>query len=260
MMSNKVLLFLCVFFSLFSDEEYLKRTTIKYAEDQHFFLTCPKSGTTMLACYVMGLVNKPCYSLFGNRLYNHLRLDLDYSKTYLYHTHTASDLKRVNSKKNKLLFILRNYKECMGRNTKRPQYIHKFGTEDAFISIFQDKNFIYLKTYIANLMTFHDWDPDNRLIVYYEDLIENPKKEMERVLIFFKEPILNDIDSQVLEDIRCKSLTFYQKKHGSITKGKNLSHYSDALSDEAIVQIDESMKNSYPDLWKNYLSRYEGRL
>ena len=45
-------------------------------------------------------------------------------------------------------------------------------------------NYDYLKRYFENLKYFLEWDSNNRLIVYYEDMISKPKDFFLNVISF----------------------------------------------------------------------------
>ena len=131
----------------------------------HFLLTFPRSGTNLTCCYIQAATGKPIWflnqatsDLLSN---NRLQLRLDPSKSPLFREHIFEMLNGLNKKGNKLLFVLRNYKECIHRRVK------SFNTNNEFKNLFINRDPV-VEQYIGNLSTYDQWDPAHRLLIYYK--------------------------------------------------------------------------------------------
>ncbi len=226
--------------------------------DQHFLLTFPRSGTNLTSCYIQALARKPIWFMDQHaphrRANNRLDLKLDYTKTPLYRSHFHMPLKGMNKNGNKLLLILRNYKECIHReNTK----IH---SNEEFRDLFVKEEQI-VKTYLNNLAMYDSWDPANRLLIYYEDLIKTPVEQTKRILSFFDEPIPDFLTDDFLRSISGSTLESYHAQHkksgGSHSKGKDLEFHSKQIPNEYLVEIDQKMESLSANLWDTYLKKYK---
>src|SRR5689334_1223185 len=157
---------------LFSQDIILwKRADAPYISGEHFLLTYARSGTNLTSCYLQYLTGIPIKFLFDDRPYlaeNRLSVPIDYSKPTLYRTHYPKDLRKIDKQSNKLLYILRNYKEALYRHN-----YERFKTPEAFRDFFK-KNSPIVKEYMEGLQIYDQWDPDLRLMVHYEDLLTDP--------------------------------------------------------------------------------------
>ncbi len=229
---------------------------------QHFLLTFPRSGTNIASCYVQSIAKKPIWFIDQPKPYchanNRLNLQLDYSKTPIYRSHEAEPLQGLNKQGNKLLFLLRNYKECVHRKNHMKNGKHPSNEE--FKNLFVDTH-PSVKNYIDNLTTYDHWDPANRLLIFYEDLIANPLEQVEKILAFFGEPIPEFVNEEFLQSVSGEALEDYHEQHrktgGSHSKGKDLEFHSKQIPTEYLVEIDERMETQYPHLWEAYLNRYK---
>lgn len=226
------------------------------ASNQHFFMTFPRSGTNLTNCYIQALTGKPIafFTHKGtNTALNRLNMVLDYSKTTLYREHHGHLLAPWNKNGNKLLFVLRNYKESIHRKTN-------LKNAKDFRDVFTDDGPV-LWQYINNIRIFHHWDVNNRLLIYYEDLISDPMNEVKKILKFFDEPIPIYLTNEFLHDVAMKALNSYHEQHidsgGSHSKGQDLEYHTKQLPVKCIKAIDHFMETHFPVLWQNYLKRYK---
>ncbi len=228
-----------------------------HSEDaNHFLLTTPHSGTNLTYCYLQALTHKPVYRLNFDLTYfetNPLETFIDFSKKKLFKSHHGEFISLFNQKGNKLLFILRDYKEVMARNYGRD-----------FISKVKSNNFFHqskFSLYIDNLNVYDQWDPSNRLLIYYENLISYPAEEMKKIILFFDEPIPNCFTPAFLKEINEAVLAYYDKRYrhsgGSHSKGLDLKYHAKDTPSAILEMIDEYIATEYPVLWSKYLSRYK---
>jgi hypothetical protein len=227
------------------------------ASEQRFLLTFPKSGTNIISGYIQAIIKNPIQFIDSSNnqavACNRMFLTLDFSKPVIYRTHHVHQLAGLNINGNKLLMILRNYKECIHRHAK------EYKTVDEFKNLF-----IYyapiVQRYFNTLSFFDSWDPNNRLLIYYEDLIANPLPEIVKVLTFFGESIPADLTEDFLRQARDKILDSYHQNHinsgGSHSKGADPRYHSKQIPLDFLLEIDRAVITQYPFLFQKYLLKY----
>lgn len=224
----------------------------------HFLLTTPHSGTNLTYCYLQALIGKPVYRLnLDQSLFekNPLNSSLDFSKKPLFRSHDGRFLAKFNQNKSKLLFLLRDYKENLYRNTF-PGLLSNEEFKDLFLN--NHSKFIL---YITNLTTYDQWDPNYRLLIYYEDLITNPEKEVRKIIEFFDESVSDFLNPELLKKVTFDVLSYYNKRYepsgGSHSGGKALKYHSRKVLISVLQEIDNYIAIQYPDFWLKYLNRYQ---
>lgn len=149
-----------------------------------------------------------------------------------------------------LIFLIRNFKECIPRNAE-----HKSKFEMLFYKCLTESR----DSYISLLKTYDEWDCDRKIIIYYEDLITNPYLEMLRLLIFLGRlheclPRLQEFFENI-DDHHAKSIAMYEKHtSSSITKGKMVSFHESNLPDPKLWE--SRLRERFPLLYFKYLERY----
>jgi hypothetical protein len=238
---------------------FLTRSDAAEAVGQHFFLSYARSGTNLTSCYLQYLTGKPIKFLFDENSFlaeNRLNVPIDYSKPILYRTHFPRDLKKIDKKNNKLLYILRNCKECIFRHNYK-----QLASPEEYRDMFKEDDVI-IREYMEGLEIYDQWEPSLRLLVHYEDLLTDPMTVVTQILNFFEEPILRDLSSDLLEQISAQALASYDKQHraisgGSHSKGQDLLYHTKNLPHTILREIDSTLAENYPGLWKKYLQRYK---
>jgi len=171
------------------DTNPIKKSDLK----GELFITYPKSGTTLLQALIQLLTNKQILSIDPKNVIknpNRLKLSLDSDKPHLYHSHSlVKELKEINQSDNKLLMIIRNYKECIVS-------YQKFSPLEFLNSVIKHKSLDDqgFCQYIENLQFFDIWkDEDSKLLIYYEDFITNPEKTIKQVAEFYNDQLVSKI-------------------------------------------------------------------
>jgi len=252
-------IYVICFISFFSGSGMASTQRWSFDEDaigNEFLLTFPRSGTNLISCYLQALTGKPIHWIKQNDRRtsdNRIHVPINYSKLVLWRDHGKHDLLIFNKNQNKLLFVLRNYKECISRHMASKEAITPEQLELAFLM----KSDLVLQ-YINNIKMYDNWDPENRLLINYEDLISNPVSEMRKVLEFFDEPVRSHrLNSEFLAAASKRALRSYQAQHGSHSKGKDTLYHSKKLPNEVLLSVDSEIEASWPDLWEKYLMRYQ---
>lgn len=229
-------------------------------EDCDFFITYPRSGRNWTVAILQIVLNKPVKGCKHPEMReglgkNRLKLELDEGQKPLYCSHFPYGfLKEIDPKKNKLLTIIRNPKECLVRHKR-------YNAKRLYHSVLTDSG--GFKHYIENLALFDQWDCDEtKLLVYYEDLITKPKEVIYKVLTFLGENPERSQDFFAHYDYwRQRVLESYQNntKPNTSSGGDKLLYHSKDFPTELLHEIDLHIQTRYPTLWTRYLSRYMTR-
>ena len=161
-------------------------------------------------------------------------------------------------KYNKVLFLVRNYKECIVRHHGIENIRDNYSTIKQFLN---DKNITQpANWYVKNIDQFEKFEKE-KLIIYYEDLIQTPSVILKQIGEF-----LNIEESKVaifIENIdyhKANSIKAYTlKSHKSETQGKAsaLTFHSDKLNKDEIDQFDTYFRDWNNGLYAKHLLRYE---
>jgi hypothetical protein len=195
-----------------------------------FFLTTPKSGSNLISGSLSAITRKPVSwliwreKIFDSKTvlkehpsYNRLSLPLVSDQPILYRTHyDFSQLIKVNSSCNRLIFATRNPKELLFRSF--------FLDSEAE---FPDQSFIdeFLESYLAAFEVYDQWESENKKIVFYEDFIVRSDEILLELLDFIQEPATYWGDYQLhKEEYLEKLLKSYKTQHvgnrgGSSSRG-----------------------------------------
>ena len=147
----------------------------KKQKNKIFLLSYPRSGNTWMRYCLESLTKRPTLEYLGGNEFPGLNewwpfsmkfANIDISKDIIWKIHFRYVLKKAgyfNKNRDKIILLLRDYKEALIRN----KGIHIF-----------DGNFFIKKAvqrFLDNLVLFDEWSPENRLLIHYEDLIKSPK-------------------------------------------------------------------------------------
>ena len=164
-----------------------------------------------------------------------------------------ADLKPNKQKiKPHIVFLLRNYRECTNshRGSNEKQKLKD-------VTLLQPNS----QNYISLLKMFDNYDPDKKLLVYYEDLMTDPKIQLEKILEFLEHHNSKKLDEFIegIDNHREISLNKYHQRFKTKTDGNpdRLLFHSSQLSSEFKNQIDSTVEKSHPELFQKYLLRYK---
>lgn len=239
----------------------------KKIHDELFILTNPKSGSHLLLYSIMKITQRP---LRGRVPIWHFKNDppffepenimnypLDFTKPTMYWGHEYHLLKPLNHSQNKLIFILRNYKENLSSlltlNHKHDQ--EPIDLADLFLNEVLNEGMVF-KEYIIRLKLFDEWDPNYRCLVLFEHLTHHPEIFVPQVISFI------DDDSEYYEfiehydDFKIELLEKYNLYDNRTGSGSNNRFFSEKIPLEVRQSADRYIQEHYPDLWKRYLIRF----
>ena len=183
---------------------------------------------------------------------NHWGVDrTEESPATLYKRHKLSQEDIVGREIQKLVLVLRDYRECFVRHCVGKKFERRVGRMNDFTD---------------NLYTYESF-PGQKMILYYEDFVSDPKTYMGEFLDFVDvKNEWGDIDVAEHRDISVKlyesggSDKVGSKTRGapSLTKGKaDFKFHQKILDDETKLLLEQWFKTEHSDIHDKYLERYK---
>lgn len=226
-----------------------------------FLLSYPRSGNTWLRYCIEYLTKRPTgvyeylypiesrltlpqnTELYVNYpLGCNFNLGVDFRKHPIIKIHDKSGLS-ANAKF--LILVIRNYKECLVRHLRS-----------------NVAPFKYLKSendYISNIQLFDNWKDENKLLLYYEDLIQKPEITLKKLIEFLNESDLyltSFFENHLYHVKNC--IKIYERDVQTIySKNEHIFYHSKNLSQEMKHTLDALCKANDPYIFEKYLKRYE---
>lgn len=150
----------------------------------------------------------------------------------------------------KLLLILRDYKECLTRNLG----VKKMKKTEI---ITDTNNMGSLRNFLNNIKFFDEFKGSKKLI-YYCDLIETPETEITAIGNFLNgtEEQINDFLKNY-ENHQKKCINLYGTLQKSQTNGKTTKYHSKKLDNNLKNILTNLLKKWDTSLYEKYLKRYE---
>ncbi len=229
------------------------------------FLSPGVSGTHLTMQNIYMATKGPVHLIKPSRCikkYNPLRVSIDKTVKPYFHTHNPCHLQLINKDSNKLLLVVRNYKNWMIRQniaerTKRSLPVPNLGSSEECLKILQTRKsalqyFLYLRAYDR-------WPQNSRLMLHYEDLIESPKECLQKIQSFLgNESCDIAADLKQLDDLKAKSKEFYNTRlsHYGGSRSSGTANYFDAVCTKDLKSLDEQIRRINPRLYDAYISRY----
>ena len=254
-MKIKVLLFFVFWSNLIFSAEDKSEYLWFPSKPNIILLSYQRSGNTWLRYCLEYLTKRPslCNHLknkINSPIGNIIGWEIDKSKSCIWKFHHERNLTafgKSDPSRDLLILLVRNYKECIPRQVKRKA--NRFN-ESVFYNL--------EKAYLSNISVYEKWNPSNRLMIYYEDLILNPYETLKSVLFFIK-------DSDVLLNEFIQNYLFHKKESLKIydvyeipnkTKGDSIIFHSKFVSDAILQKMDRVVMEKYPLFFRKYLHRY----
>ena len=179
---------------------------------------------------------------------NSLGHALDFSKNPVWKVHSRRELNlggyQHNPQTDLLIFLIRNPTELMAR-----VLYSKDGAR-----LFNRSWCTRLKDYVDALDLFHHWGSHKKLLIYYEDFINNPEDVMHKVAQFLGDPEdkFDDFFAHYTEHKK-RGIKFYEHNGGSQSQGNDLLYHSRKMPSAIRIKIDQFIKTAYTELWETYL-------
>jgi len=168
----------------------------------------------------------------------------------LYKEHKIkSNLKNAN----KLILILRNYKDVYISNIILRMYNKKISDVDFSYNKMMEFEYNSFFDDYYNLIKFYDNFKNEKLLIYYEDLMEN--NIIIKNIIDFILPRNNFIiNKEIIDNISKKSKNKYKKNAG--IKTEKIKNLHTIFTIEQNNNIDNKFREYNPKLYDKYLDRY----
>lgn len=221
-----------------SEKSKMLATITSYKGPKTFLLSYPRSGNTWMRYSLEYNTLRPTFHTYHVDPRNQplawlAGFEIDYTKPPIEKIHEKKDF---DTDVDQLILLVRNPKETI----KRAEH-----TISKNILISKGK------LYFDNIALFDSWNPQKRILIYYEDFLTDPKATLERLLDFLNEPPTR------LEDF-LKDYEHHQKKaieiyKESLTKAKDLLQHSRKMPEALRKQIDLWIEELYPIQWNKYI-------
>ena len=227
------------------------------ASNAHFLAAFPRSGQNFFHYFIQGVSERPICA-FNGMIHSLPHMTHDLKKSPFYVMHNLYQIWKVPSKTNKYIALVRNYKECFIREMKAQKLSY---TNPSQLLDLKINSHTFLEIYLGILKLYDRWKPENRLLVYYEDVVKSPEMVAKKLAKFLNEPESNaeTFIKQYDEICQC-AIRYYntiqKKEGGSMTKGKSLIHHSESLCQKELVEFDELMRTHCGDIFDKYLNHY----
>jgi hypothetical protein len=164
----------------------------------------------------------------------------------------------------KLIFMIRNYKECIPRQIDNYTFGELFKSQ---ISNLRTTNEMHHFDYIS-VLDYYDKYEGDKVIVYYEDLILNIHSVLTDVIKFILGDNFNDKTSDSIKNY-IDNIDHHKKKsserYQSLTllgcksinnENVDIFHHSKKMDKNDLLMIDKYLNDNYKYLYNKYLYRY----
>jgi hypothetical protein len=220
-------------------------------------LSYPRSGNTFTRYCIEYVTKRPTFSSLTlnnkaiNSSYGNTFPDLqtDFSKHRVFKTHGISKENINKYKDYGLILILRNYKEALVRHQTDPKHSHPLTIHDD----------LYCPSYINCINTFVNWKNKHKLVLFYEDLVDNPDYYIQNIVDFFQTDQKNATTILASFDLHKNRVIDIYNNLGSRsqTQGKASIIHSNNLTLQSKLDLDKKIIQNTPNSFiKNYLIRY----
>lgn len=214
--------------------------------------------------YLVQYFSRRVWQVPHKRYFFHLpRIDLDHPPYYRCHEVRGRHFFNehhgyffpYNAQRDKLILLLRNYKESC---CKTPFY-----KRNRKASALQGLGGSCAK-YYQNLRCFDQWNPENRFLVRYEDLLERTEETLRDVLTFLEVPI----DEEEIRTFfapknfakhqeRCLHLARVLNGSSNVSRGSGTRYHSSSAAAGVLEAVDRIFERCSPELFHRYLEEYK---
>lgn len=231
-----------------------------------YLLSYPISGNSWTRYCLEYITKRPTIYLYPNYIkqvpyangplgYIFDVLQTEMSRDPIWKVHNKDDILRLKTyspDKEKLIFIVRNPKEVLIRN-----FPVLFNNDKGnFFSILHIQN--EFSEYFENIRIYDEWPSENKILIYYEDLISDIESTLKKLCDFFNvdRSIVNSFMEQYNYHVKNELNLYNTQSRKTITNGNKTLYYSNELSREDLKTADLNISFIHPDLWKKYLKRF----
>lgn len=224
----------------------------QYNGQRTFLLSYPRSGNTWTRYWLEYVTGRPTFHRFNLKdARNHpiawsAGFEIDPTLAPIEKVHTQKEIQKAKGdyQHDKLILIVRNPKEALSRH----------GGKEITLEVLQgdgSKGNADPRIYFENISVYASWNPTQRLMIFYEDLMAKPIETMIIVLLFL-EGSFDKIDL-FMRDYQWHKKNAIKIYKESESKGNDLLFHSKLIDPSHRKQIDKWIEQLYPDIWKIYL-------
>jgi hypothetical protein len=225
-------------------------------ESKVVLLSYPRSGNTFTRYCIESLTKRPTSNnlkkndqIFLSYFQKHFPdLMTDGSKPIVIKSHGILEKELSKYTNHGLILLLRNYKEALVRHQIDPKNSHPLTISDD----------LFCPSYTRCIHNFCNWPNNNKLVIYYEDCIDNPELFIRQIVNFFQsdQNIANEFLAS-LDHHRERVLKLYDKVEGSKSQGKATNYHRKQLPKRQKLSLDRNIiRNTPKEFVKEYLIRY----
>ncbi len=242
----------------------------KEIDNTVFILTHPKSATHLLLYSIIKTTGRPVRERAVGAAYTEespyfddleMNYPLSSEKPVIYWGHEYFNLYKLNKRQNKLIFIIRDYKELLLSNTILAYNLRPASNFQEILGptlqreIFQ-KGTIFME-FLLDLELFHSWEPSRRCLVRFEDLVKHPERFVPQVLKFIEDASEYQSFVDNYDSFKKEILVKYRQRDNGSGSESDLRFFRRFVSKEILEEIDAHMMSTYPVLWENYLKEFQ---
>lgn len=207
----------------------------------NYLLSYPRSGNTWLRYAIEYITGRPSIDEKDSKPIRRKHKDFPFvsDEPIIKKSHTP-----IPDKSGAGILLIRDYAECITRHNLPHSPSFKF-TES-------------YKKYMRLISCYDKWNPDKRLLIYYEDLITLPNNELSKLkkILPVDEDLYNEFVYNLEEHI-ARSVKYYKKfTSESKTEGKKIDFHKNKLGTKNLMKWKCKLQEEFPFLYKKYLERY----
>lgn len=226
-------------------------------ENARILHTHERTGTTWTLYCIQALTGFPIFLTRNKELVHYKPFRIDLSAAPVFHTHFPSYVEKIPSNENDLIITVRDYQEVFVRLAKRSAD-DRASEEKHIQSLLDAKKH---KHFLETLKVYDNWNPKRRHLIYYEDLMLDPKTVLEKLLLFLGEDTIQlDYFMSKIATHRKRSLNVYAAQQdragGPMSKGIDLKFHTKNIAIDIRLKAQSLMQSLAGPLWDKYLTRY----
>ena len=213
-----------------------------------YMLSYPRCGSSFVRYCVENLLQKPTLDCGG-------RLNKVYGNSVQYKSNIPilrkeHFIKGINTKVEKLILLVRNYKDSFISHNLRTFDLEK--EVDIMYDNLIKADYFYKEYY--DLIDYYDKFDQEKLIVYYEELIKKPQISIENILNFLDDEY--ELPPKEIEKLKQESQQKYCTKHG-FTRTNKIKNLYEIFSKEQNYKLDQIFQDYNKQLYDEYLTHYK---